>query len=63
MLTLTRKIGESFDIYLDDKTKINICIIKAGRGKARVAIDAPPRIKVLRSELTIQTSKRKAEAA
>jgi carbon storage regulator CsrA len=50
MLSIVRKPGESIVIDVDGE-KIIIRIKDASRGRARIAIDAPRRFKILRDEL------------
>lgn len=47
MLVLTRKAGEEFYIGND----IRIVLIETERGKARIGIDAPKDVEILRKEL------------
>jgi carbon storage regulator len=54
MLVLSRKVGERIQIGKD----IVLTVIKIDRGRVHVGVDAPPEVKVLRSELT-----RREEAA
>jgi carbon storage regulator len=48
MLVLTRKLGESIII----NGNIKVTLTQLDRGKVRLAIDAPPEVRILRSELT-----------
>jgi carbon storage regulator len=47
MLVLTRKLGETIVI----NGNITITVSQLDRGKVRLAIDAPPEVPILRSEL------------
>jgi carbon storage regulator len=47
MLVLTRKVGESIII----NGNIKVTVTKVDGGKVRLGIEAPPDVKVLRSEL------------
>jgi carbon storage regulator CsrA len=48
-LCLSRKTGETFWIG----PKVSVTLVKAERGKAKLRIDAPDYVKVLRAELLI----------
>jgi carbon storage regulator len=47
MLVLTRKVGET--IVINDNVRVTV--IQQDRGKVRLAIAAPPEVRILRSEL------------
>ncbi len=47
MLVLTRKLGE--EILIDGN--ITIRVVDCGRNRVRLAIDAPPSVRILREEL------------
>ena len=48
MLVITRKVGER--IVIGDS--VVITVIQTQRGRVRVGVEAPPRVLVLREELT-----------
>lgn len=52
MLSLTRKNGQSIQVGSD----IVIFISRTRKGSARVSIDAPKQVKIMRSELTQQSN-------
>ena len=51
MLVLTRKENESIEITLPDSQQLTIMVTEVERGRARIGIEAPTEIKILRSEL------------
>lgn len=58
MLILTRKKGQSF--FIDENIKITVYDI--GNDTARIAIDAPMNVKILREEL-VEAAESNEEAA
>ena len=50
MLTLNRKKGESIILTLNDK-RIEIVLSEAKHGQAKLSIDAPEEVLILREEL------------
>jgi carbon storage regulator len=48
MLVITRKVGER--IVIGDS--VVVTVIQTQRGRVRVGVEAPPRVLVLREELT-----------
>lgn len=51
MLVLTRDVGEAIIITLGDGTNITVTVCKVGTEAAKIGIDAPRSIRVLRGEL------------
>ena len=51
MLVLTRKENESIEITLPDGQQLTVMVTEVERGRARIGIEAPTEIKILRSEL------------
>lgn len=50
MLTLNRKEGESIILTINDQ-RVNIILSQAKHGQAKITIDAPEEILILREEL------------
>lgn len=50
MLTLNRKEGESIILTINDK-RVQIYLSEAKNGQAKISIDAPEEILILREEL------------
>jgi carbon storage regulator CsrA len=51
MLVLTRKEGETINLYVGDQV-IAVCVLDgSSRGKVRIGIDAPANVKVVREEI------------
>ncbi len=48
MLVLSRKIGE---VIVMSELNVRITVVSTGRGRTRMAIEAPPSVRVLRAEL------------
>ena len=55
MLVITRKIGESFFVGDD----VEIVLVNCGRDKAKIGINAPKDISVLRKELKVTVEQNK----
>ena len=51
MLVLTRKLGESITCTLPDGSVIVLTLVEVRGDKARIGIDAPKSVQVLRTEL------------
>lgn len=51
MLVLTRKSGESITLTIPAGEPVEIEITSLGEHLAKIGIDAPPAIKILRTEL------------
>lgn len=51
MLVLTRKENESNEITLPDGQQLTVIVTEVERGRARIGIEAPRELKILRSEL------------
>lgn len=58
MLVITRKVGESF--YIDDETEV--VVLECGKDKAKIGINAPKNVNILRKELKV-TVEQNREAA
>lgn len=52
MLTLSRRIGESIILYLDNGKTIEVRLDRTDGSQARISIGAPKDVKILREELT-----------
>jgi len=52
MLVLIRKDGEAITLTLPNGKEIFIILVRSQKGSARIGIEAPPEIHILRSELT-----------
>ena len=50
MLVLTRKLDQSI-VVICDEAEVRFKIIRCGRDKVSVGIEAPPGVKILRAEL------------
>jgi carbon storage regulator CsrA len=50
LLVLTRKLGQSIVVSCDE-AEVRVKIIRCGRDKVSVGIEAPPGVKILRGEL------------
>jgi len=50
-LCLSRKSGESLDVLRDGLLLLRLRIVSVGRGGAKLAIEAPRELRILRSEL------------
>ena len=51
MLTLTRRVGESFTITTPDGIKLKLYVSNLKRSQVKFSIDAPKNFRVLRTEL------------
>jgi carbon storage regulator CsrA len=51
LLVLGRKIGEAFLVMLEDGRTIRVSYEQQRGGSARIGIEAPPEIRVVREEL------------
>lgn len=51
MLVLQRSVNESFDLDRDGEFLARVTVYRAKDGKMRLGIDAPPSVRVRRSEL------------
>jgi len=51
MLVLSRKDGQRITLTTESGDKITVCIDRIGNRSARVSIDAPKSVKVLRNEI------------
>lgn len=58
MLVITRKVGESFFIGDD----IEVVIVNCGKDKAKVGINAPKNVSVLRKELKVTVEQNRQAA-
>ena len=54
MLVLTRKLGESISCTLPDGNVIVLTLVEVRGDKARIGIEAPKSVQVLRTELSGQ---------
>ncbi len=52
MLILSRKEGETIDLYLETGQRIEIAIVELDRGRARIGVEAPGNVRILRGELS-----------
>lgn len=59
MLSLSRRPGESITIYGSDG-ETTIVIVDVGRGRCRLGIDAPQKIKIVRTELPAEKQENEA---
>jgi carbon storage regulator len=59
MLVLSRKLGER--LVIDES--IVVTVVKVGRGKVRLGVEAPPHVRVLRQELRAFASRGEPAAA
>jgi len=50
-LTLTRKVGEAIELKTELREIIIIKLDSAHEGRARISIDAPSTVEILRTEL------------
>ena len=50
MLVLTRKTNQSI-VLTCDESEVRLKIIRVGRDKVSLGVEAPPNVKILRSEL------------
>lgn len=50
MLILSRKEGQKIEIVSEDGTRIVITLVEANHMKARIGIDAPAEVSVLRDD-------------
>ena len=50
MLAISRKVGESFYMFYDDK-QIIVQLLRMDRGQVRLGIEAPKEVTILREEL------------
>ena len=55
MLVLSRKEGETITITLPNGKEIIVSLVQLRRSSARIGIEAPPEIHVLRSELILRS--------
>ena len=51
MLAITRRVGESVTIFLPDGRTIEVVVYQTHSRKARIGIEAPDDIDILRTEL------------
>ena len=51
MLALSRKIGESLILTLEDGRKIQVQVVDVDGRRVRIGIDAPKSVRVLRGEV------------
>lgn len=51
MLVLTRKEGETINLYVGDQVIAVRVLDCASRGQVRIGIDAPPSVKITREEV------------
>lgn len=64
MLALSRKVGESILLRLDDGREITLHVVRMERNtKVRVAIDAPDDVEIIRSEIASRWQNRKVRPA
>ena len=54
MLVLSRKVGETLVFTQQDGTRIELTVSYANGGRAKVTIDAPLTVRILRKELEDQ---------
>lgn len=64
MLALSRKVGESILLRLDDGREITLQAVRMENNrKVRVAIDAPDDVEIIRSEIASRWQNRKVRPA
>lgn len=51
ILILTRRTRELIHIHVPGCAVIKVCVVEFQRGRARVGIDAPPGVTILREEI------------
>ena len=56
-LTLTRKPKQSFTLTLPSGQTVSVMLVESDRNRARIAIDAPKDVRILRSELVARPAR------
>ncbi|MEG1447978.1 MAG: carbon storage regulator CsrA [Oscillospiraceae bacterium] len=59
MLVITRKVGESF--FIDDETEV--IILECSKDKAKIGINAPKNVNILRKELKVTVEQNRQAAS
>jgi carbon storage regulator len=62
MLVIRRKQGESLGVYLDDAHTVRIEIIELSATRVVLGIDAPPEVRIARTELLEAAEQNRAAA-
>ena len=63
MLCISRKSGESFEIRVPSGELIVVSVQRVDHGRCRLGIEAPPQVRIVRSELVELDRKRAGEDA
>jgi carbon storage regulator len=52
MLVLSRRVREEIHLLIDGEVVAKIILVSSQENKARIGVDAPPEVKIIRQELT-----------